>query len=54
MSEISNNNQLDFYHNQIKQNQNNQANIFMRHDRRDVSFVVDKNFLETTFNKFFL
>ena len=23
----------------------------MRHDRRDVSFVVDKNFLESTFNK---
>jgi chromosome segregation ATPase len=52
MSDNLNNNQLDFYHNQINQNQNNQANIFLRHDRREVSFVIDKNFLESSFNKF--
>ena len=52
MSEIINNNQLDFYHNQINPNQNSQANIVMRRDIRQVSFEVDKNFLETLFNKF--
>ena len=52
MSEIINNNQLDFYHNQINPNQNSQANIVMRRDIRQVSFEVDKNFLETSFNKF--
>ena len=52
MSEISNNKQLDFYRNQINQNQNNQANIFLRENRKEVSFIVIKNFLEFTFNKF--
>ena len=47
-----NNNQLDFYHNQINQNQISQANIVMKRDIRQVSFEVDKNFLETSFNKF--
>ena len=47
-----NNNQLDFYHNRINPNQNSQANIVMRRDIRQVSFEVDKNFLETLFNKF--
>ena len=47
-----NNDQLDFYHNQINQNQNSQANIVMKRDIRQVSFEVDKNFLETSFNKF--
>ena len=52
MSESLNNNQLDFYHNQINQNQNNQSNIVMRRDIRQVSFEVDENFLQTSFNKF--
>ena len=52
MSEILNNKKLDFYRNQINPNQNNQEKIFMRNDRREVSFIVDKNFLESTFNKF--
>ena len=47
-----NSNQLDFYHNQIFQNQNNQANIVLKQDRREVSFKVDENFLEFSFNKF--
>ena len=52
MSESLNNNQLDFYRNQISQNPNDQSNTLMRQDRREVSFVVDKNFLESSFNKF--
>ena len=52
MSENLNKNQPDFYHNQIYQNQNNQANIVLKQDRREVSFQVDKNFLESSFNKF--
>ena len=52
MSEIINNNQLDFYHNQINPNQNSQANIVMRHDIRQVSFVVGEDFLNSQFNKF--
>ena len=52
MAENLNNNQLDFYHNQINQNQNNQANISLRQDRREVSFVVDQNFLQSSLNKF--
>ena len=47
-----NNDQLDFYHNQINQNQNSQANIVMKRDIRQVSFELDKNFLESSFNKF--
>ena len=52
MSEIINNNQLDFYHNQINPNQNSQANIVMRRDIREVSFEVDEDFLNSQFNKF--
>ena len=52
MSEIINNNQLDFYHNQINPNQNSQANIVMRRDIRQVSFEVDEDFLNSQFNKF--
>ena len=52
MSEIMNNNQLDFYHNQINSNKNNLANILMRRDIREVSFKVDENFLNSQFNKF--
>ena len=52
MSEDLNNNQLDFYNNQIYPKQNNQANILLKQDRREVSFQVDKNFLESSFNKF--
>ena len=46
------NNQLDFYQNQIQPNQNNQANVVMRQDRREVSFEVDQNFLQSSFNRF--
>ena len=42
------NNKLDFYRNQIPQNPNNQANILMRQDRREVSFAVDPNFLQSS------
>ena len=52
MADNLNNNQLDFYHNQIYQNQNNRANIRLRQDRREVSFQVDENFLQFSFNKF--
>ena len=52
MSEDFKNNQLDFYHNQINPNQNSQANIVMRHDIRQVSFVVGEDFLNSQFNKF--
>ena len=52
MSEIINNNQLDFFFFFINKNQNSQLNIVMRRDIRQVSFEVDKNFLETLFNKF--
>ena len=52
MADNLNNNQLDFYKNQIYPKQNNQANIVLKQDRREVSFQVDKNFLESSFNKF--
>ena len=52
MSENLNNNQLDFYQNQINPNQNNQASIHLRRDIRQVSFEVDENFLQSSFNKF--
>ena len=48
MSENLNNNQIDFYRNQILQNQDNQANIVLRQDKREVSFEVDKNFLQSS------
>ena len=47
-----NNNELVFYRNQIPQNQNNQANIMLRQEKREVSFKVDQNFLESSLNKF--
>ena len=46
------NNQLDFYRNQIPSNQENQANIMMRQDRREISFKIDQNFLQSSLNKF--
>ena len=46
-----NNNQLDFYRNQINPNQKSQINILMRRDIREVSFEVDNNFLNTQFNE---
>ena len=52
MADNLNNNQLDFYKNQIYPNQNNQANIVLKQDRREVSFQVDENFLQSSFNKF--
>ena len=52
MSDNLNDDQLDFCRNQMNPNQNGRANIFLRQDRREISFIVDKNFLETSFNKF--
>ena len=52
MADNLNNNQLDFYQNQIYHNPNNQANIVLKQDRREVSFKVDQNFLQSSFNKF--
>ena len=52
MADNLNNNQLDFYRNQIQQNQVNQANIVMRLDRREVSFEIDQNFLQSSLNRF--
>ena len=52
MADNLNNNQLDFYNNQIYPKQNNQANIVLKQDRREVSFQVDDNFLQSSFNKF--
>ena len=52
MSENLNDNQIDFYQNQILQNQDNQANIVLRQDRREVSFEIDRNFLQPSLNKF--
>ena len=46
------NNQLDFYHNQIPQNPSNQANVLMKTDKREVSFVVDSNFLQSSLSHF--
>ena len=39
------------YHNQIYQDQNNRANIRLRENRREISFQVDENFLQSSFNK---
>ena len=52
MADNLNNNQLDFYNNQIYPKQNNQANIVLKQDRREVYFQVDKDFLQSSFNKF--
>ena len=46
------NNQLVYYQNQISQDQSNQANIMLRLDRREVSFNIDQNFLQSSLNKF--
>ena len=46
------NNQIDFYQNQIHQNQGNLANVVLRQERKEASFEVGQNFLESSFNKF--
>ena len=52
MSEINNNNQIVFYRNQIGQNQDNQPNMMLRQERKEVSFHVDQNFLNSSVYRF--
>ena len=52
MSEINNNNQIVFYRNQIGQNQDNQPNMMLRQERKEVSFHVDPNFLNSSVYRF--
>ena len=52
MDDNLNNNQIDFYQNQIPQNQGNLTNITLRQERKEASFEVDNNFLQSSFNKF--
>ena len=40
------------YQNQIQQNQNNQTDIVLRQDRKEVSFKIDQNFLQSSLNQF--
>ena len=46
------NNQLVSYQNQIPQNQDNQANIVLKQERKEVSFEIDQKFLQSSLNKF--
>ena len=52
IAENLNNNQFEFYKNQIQQIQNNQSNIMIRQDKKEVYFQVENNFLKSSFNKF--
>ena len=52
MSENLNNNEIDFYRNQIPPNQGNLTNVVLRQERKEASFEVGQNFLESSFNKF--
>ena len=52
MSENLNNNEIDFYRNQIPQNQGNLTNIVLKQERKEACFEVDQNFLQSSFNKF--
>ena len=52
MDDNLNNNQIDFYQNQMPQNQGNLTNITLRQERKEASFEVDNNFLQSSFNKF--
>ena len=52
MADNYNNNQISFYQNQIHQNQGNLTNITLRQERKEASFEVDNNFLQSSFNKF--
>ena len=52
MSDNLNNDKIDFYRNQISQNQSNRPNMVLRQERREASFAIDKNFLESSLNKF--
>ena len=52
MSDNLNNDQIDFYRNQISQNQSNRPNMVLRQERREASFEIDKNFLESSLNRF--
>jgi len=44
MADNLNNNQIDIYLNHIPQNQDNQTDIRLRQERREVSFKIDQNF----------
>ena len=46
------NNQIDFYRNQIPQNQGNLTNLVLRQERKEASFEVGQDFLESSLNKF--
>ena len=52
MAENLNNNEIDFYRNQIPPNQGNLTNVVLRQERKEASFEVGQNFLESSFNKF--